>query len=95
MANNGGWRALPLSENLQTAVYGKKDGNTLYGPFILTDETTTIPAIKNGYYYFCDRYSESHDPKNDNDLLNQHSFNFTIALYDTDNNNLYYYELDT
>lgn len=92
IAGINGWRSLPLSENLQTVVYGKDDGDVHYGPFI---DDNTIPAVEHGYYYFYDRHSDSNNPKDDTDILKRYSFNFTIAIYDTDNNNLYYYELDT
>lgn len=96
ISGNSGWSMLPLTDNLQTAVYGKQDGDASYGPYIITDDSdTVIPAIEHGYYYFYDRHSESKNPKDDTDLLSRHSFNFTIALYDMDNNNLYYYEMDT
>ena len=62
-----------------------------------TDENgdTIIPDIQNGYYYFYDRHSESTEPYNDEDVLSRASFNFTLALYDSDNNVLYYVEFDT
>lgn len=96
MANNDDWRAFPLSDNLQAVVYGRVDGDTQYGPYITDDDgASIIPQIEHGYYYFYDRHSESSNPKDDTKLLNRYSMNFTIALYDTDNNELYYYELDT
>ncbi len=45
--------------------------------------------------YYSDRHSESRNEKDDAELFNRMSFNFTIAIYDTDNHVLYYYELDT
>lgn len=33
--------------------------------------------------------------KKDVDLFERSSFNFTLAIYDTDTNTLYYFELDT
>lgn len=94
MSDNSNWCAFPLSDNLQAVVYGRADGDAQYGPYI-TDDASIIPQIEHGYYYFCDRHSESNNPKDDTELLNRYSMNFTIALYDTDNNKLYYYELDT
>ena len=96
MADNGDWHTFPLSDNLQAVVYGRVDGNTQYGPYITDDEgSSIIPQIEHGYYYFYDRHSESRNPKDDTKLLTRYSMNFTIALYDEDNNKLYCYELDT
>lgn len=96
MADNSDWCAFPLSDNLQTVVYGRVDGDAQYGPYLTDDKgASIIPPIEHGYYYFYDRHSESNNPKDDTELLSRASLNFTIALYDTDNNKLYYYELDT
>lgn len=96
MSDNGDWHAFPLSNNLQAIVYGRVDGNMKYGPYITDDEgASIIPLIEHGYYYFYDRHSESNNPKDDTKLLSRSSLNFTIALYDTDNNKLFYDMLDT
>lgn len=96
MSNNSDWRAFPLSDNLQAVVYGRVDGDVQYGSYITDDEgVSIIPQIEHGYYYFYDRHSESNNPKDDTELLSRGFLNFTITLYDTDNNKLYYYELDT
>ena len=42
-----------------------------------------------------DRSSESTDNTDDSMLLSRYSFNFTIAIYDTDTDILYYFEYDT
>lgn len=94
--DNEDWSAFPLSDNLQAIVYGRVDGDAQYGPYITDDEgASIIPQIEHGHYYFYDRSSESSNPKDDTELLSRGSMNFTIALYDTDHNKLYYYELDT
>lgn len=96
MSDNGDWRAFPLSNNLQAVVYGRVDGAMQYGPYITDDKgMSIIPRIEHGYYYFYDRHSESKNPKDDKELLSRSSLNFTIALYDTDNDKLYYDKLDT
>ncbi|WP_317856253.1 hypothetical protein [Chakrabartyella piscis] len=77
------WHTLPLSNNLQTFIYQ---------PY---DSTLPIPEITNGYYYFYDRHSESETVYDDKDLLNRHSFNFTLAIYDVDCNTLYTLEYNT
>ncbi len=87
------WKKLPLSENLNLIMYGgEKDGVT-YG-YELAKEAH-MPKISNGYYMFEDRHSESKDSKNDSDLLDRHSSNFSVAIYDCDTDRLYYFEFDT
>ena len=90
------WNAMPLTENLTALVYGirKEDGSV--GPMIQSgDGTPAIPEVDNGYYYFRDRHSQSTDPADDSGVLGRASYNFTIAIYDTDSKILYYMELDT
>ena len=96
MKDNDGWKPMPLSQNMEALVYGIEVDTSSIGPY-LTDESgdTIIPDIQNGYYYFYDRHSESKDPFSDKDILNRASFNFTLALYDSDNRVLYYVEFDT
>lgn len=96
MDKGGGWSKLPLTENLQRALYGKEDDGASYGALVQTDDgDTLIPAIENGFYYFYDRHSESRNPRDSTPLFSRSSYNFTISLYDSDSGNLYYYELDT
>ena len=83
------WKAFPLSENLKTVLYG----NDTY--ISLLAEETKIPEITNGYYYFYDRHSESTDASDDTNLLSRASYNFTLAIYDSDTDRLYYVEFDT
>lgn len=35
------------------------------------------------------------DRHSDSEIFNRYSYNFTLALYDEDNNKFYYYEFDT
>ncbi|MGO1469893.1 MAG: hypothetical protein ACTHW2_07710 [Tissierella sp.] len=94
--NNEGWRSLPLTNNLNTAVYGKKSLSGSTGPFVTDDDgNSLIPIVDNGYYFFIDRQEEGKEMKDDKKLLGGFSFNFTIAIYDTDSEILYYFELDT
>lgn len=88
------WNKLPLSKSLNYIMYGKvKDGLT-YG-YELAKKEAHIPEIKNGYYMFEDRHSESKDSKDDTELLDRHSYNFSIAIYDCDTDIMYYFEYDT
>lgn len=83
------WKPLPLTENIAHLVsiiqydLQREDGNP------------EIPEIKNGYYCFVDRHSESRDRKDDSEVFDRHSYNFTVAIYDTDTDILYYMGFDT
>lgn len=83
------WYTLPLSEELKEVTEMKqcndKDCKNIY-------ERYNIPSIDNGYYYFLDRHPDS---KNNKDINNRSSYNFTLAIADLDNSIIYYYELDT
>lgn len=68
----------------------------------LTENQIDVPKVNNGYYYFCNRtpeYNEngeyvSLDDKNVHP--NEYNvLNYTFAVYDTDYNRMYFYELDT
>lgn len=85
------WKKLPLSKNLELIMYGNESGT--YG-YKLAEEAK-IPEIENGYYYFCDRHAESTDSSDDSNLFNRASFNFTLAVYDSDTDRMYYFEFDT
>ena len=83
--NNHDWKPLPLDEVAEVLAHDLKiqldDG-----------ESTLMPEVENGYYIVIDRHSE----KNENDdILGRTSYNFTMAIYDTDANILYYCEFDT
>ena len=83
--NNHDWKPLPLDEVADVLAHDLKiqldDG-----------EATLMPEVENGYYIVIDRHSK----KNENDdILGRASYNFTIAIYDTDANILYYCEFDT
>ena len=84
----GGWKALPLTENIQTVVYGVRTETSFSGPFI----DVTIPRVERGYWYFYDR---KRDTASDGQVLSAGSFNYTIAIYDSDTDRLYFCEYDT
>ena len=93
---NEAWNEFPLDDTVTALVYGLSDttDGTMYsvGPFI-TDEqgAACIPEIQNGYYYLLDRHSE----KGETEILERASFNFTLGIYDTDTDILYYCKFDT
>ena len=85
------WSEFPLDDTVQALVYGLSDGTTQIGPFLNDNKGHPIvPEIQNGYYLLIDRQNEA-----GTDILDRFSFNFTLGLYDTDTNILYFCELDT
>lgn len=90
------WRSLPFDENITALVYGVKGEGFEIGPY-LTDENgeSIVPDIQNGYYCFIDRHSESENKYDDSQVLNRSSLNFTLAIYDTDTDRLYFIKMDT
>lgn len=93
LENVSRWEPLPLSENLALIMYGgHKDG--MWHGYNLAEEAN-IPAIENGYYIFKDRHSDSGGSADDSELFNRQSFNFSLAIYDSDADIMYYFEFDT
>lgn len=93
---HGDWNVLPLTENLTALVYGVHTEETSVGPMVHDGTGTPILSkVQNGYWFFYDRHSQSTNPKDDSGVLGRASYNFTIAIYDTVNQTLYYIEFDT
>lgn len=78
------WPAFPAGEPLDT-IFLERSG---------LGEDLFFPQVEQGYYSFRDRYAEQY-PDDTRPLLQRFSYNYTAALYDTENSTLYYYELDT
>ena len=90
---NSDWKQFPLDETTQTLVYGinSADEEGQNGPFLSDEQgNALVPDIQNGYYILIDRHTET-----ELDILERFSFNFTVGLYDTDHNILYFGALDT
>ena len=86
------FKELPLSEEIQKILDVEWCDSTGCYNFY---KKNNIPKIKNGYYYFYYRHSDSTNHFDDKDLNNRSSWNFTIAIYDLDTKVIYFYELDT
>lgn len=93
IANNKSWNELPLTENLSLIMYGGERDNIEYTYNF--SEKLGIPHIENGYWFFVDRHTESIFSERDTELFERSSFNFTLVMYNTDNNTLHYFEFDT
>ena len=101
IAADPNWNPLPLSDLTTALVYGittEQDGTSMgWGPYLTDDpgEPLVSPAVENGWYRFIDRHAQSYDSADESEVLERGSFNFTLALYDADRNELYYLTLDT
>ena len=87
--------ALPILVYGVTEQTGTEEtGITVYqtGPYVTDDDNDPlIPEIRAGFYRLIDRHAQA----GETDLLGRASLNFTLALYDTDTDTLYFCEMDT
>ena len=89
------WKRFPLDETVKALVYGVSDRDSTMGPFLTDEEgNALIPEIQNGYYLLIDRQAEPGKAERA-DILRRSSFNFTLGIYDTDTDMLYFCKLDT
>lgn len=89
------WKKFPLDETVRALVYGISDDTGSVGPFLTdSDGKALVPDIRDGYYLLIDRMA---DPElaTGADILHRGSFNFTLGIYDTDTDTLYFCKLDT
>lgn len=75
-----GWSSLPLPDSAAQALH-------LCG--------AEEEMVEEGFYYLYDRHSESEDPYDSTQMHSRFSYNFTMAVYDSGDGRLYFYELDT
>jgi len=81
--DDSAWHELPLPKELKMGVFCDGEGKPLTG------------EIENGYFFFMDRHSEAENVFDPSDLDKRASWNYSFAVYDADENNLYFYALDT
>ena len=77
------WSPLPLPEELAALARLCHDENG----------GSRIPVPENGYYWFQDRQAE--DIRDYSGTMSRYSYNFALAVYDTDTGRLYFWKLDT
>ena len=73
------WQPLPLSDTAAVLAYGDEH----HMPYLTEEDqarTLLLPEIENGYYYYENRSPESA----------AYIANFTLAIYNTDTDTLYY-----
>lgn len=81
----GTWQAFPPDEAVNELLYG----NYLYDT---ETQENFVPPMEKGYYLLKDRNAQAAEKPN---IMTRGSFNFDLAVYDTDNRTLYYLVLDT
>ena len=98
--DSGNWKPLPLSDALTEIVWGVQTDDRYEFPMLTRSndyERPLFPRVENGYWFFRDRHSDAADPSDDSPVLDEsrYSYNFTVAIYDSDTYTLYYSEFDT
>ena len=87
------YNKLPLSDNLQYIMYKEEKEEENEELYHLA-KNNKIPEIKDGYYYFINRYNKRELKYDDKDIFEDLSLKFTLVLYDNKTSTLYYYEYD-
>ena len=86
------WKKLPLSEELEKVLKMEMcycDGcHNIY-------DNMELDKIEKGYYLFIDRHSDSFDKYDETEINNRSSYNFSLAIYNSDLKEMYFYEMDT
>lgn len=80
------WDALPLDTDLKLRLFGgSKEGGISFNP---CEKIDVIPQITHGYYRFIDMTKTEASGS----ILYRELMDFSLMIYDTDNQTLYYYE---
>lgn len=88
--NSSDWNPLPMDETTTALVYGLFDDSYQIGPYLNDNSGNPLfPEVANGYYRLIDRQNNAQD------ILDRPSFNFIVAVFDSDENILYYGKRDT
>lgn len=85
------WQKLPFTEDIKLIMYGDVQHGSFYER---KDSNTKFPEIENGSYMVVNRHNGGEAEQVD-DLPYMSSNNFTIAVYDSDTNKMYYFEYDS
>lgn len=89
------WKPLPFDRTSTALAYGLREGARQTGPYVTgRGGGSLFPKIEKGYYFFKDRHHDAASGGGE-DLLSRASLNFTLAVFDSAADRLYYYELDT
>ncbi len=87
-----GWNPFPLNRAAACLLYGGSIDGHYYGSYI-----DDIPLVKNGFWYFSDRQSPKtvYTEADIRAVYHRPSANFRIAVWDTEQNMLYYAAYDS
>ena len=90
--NDTRWEKFPLSETVNILLYG----NELDGVYIVDEsQNVLMPKVNVGYYLLIDRHSEASENEKQETIFDRYSLNYTVVVYDIENNFLYICEQDT
>ena len=90
--NDGRWKAFPLSKTVEMILYGIN----FNGAYIVDEsQNVLMPMVNDGYYLLIDRHSEAKDNDQEEDIFERYSLNYSVFVYDSENNFLYICEQDT
>lgn len=95
---SGEWIPLPMDETATVLAYGVTDQGEGYiinrGPYLTNGEQEPLlPEIEDGYYRLIDWQMDNGFVTAA--MLERASFNFTLGVYDSGSDTLYYCRLDT
>lgn len=83
-----GWEKLPISGVLRRAIIGN---SSLFPEF---RGSYSDSFLQKGYFFFTDLHPGAEDPSNPDNIFARESYRFILAYYSTDNQTLYYFEID-
>jgi len=87
---NSKWSKLPMDDEVSSFMYGYEEGN---GTYKYVGHSKGIPNdIKNGIYYFRDKYVENYPQKKDISILRRPAYDFIFSILDLDTGKLYILE---
>lgn len=88
------WHPLPMPTHFYATHHDVRVGDTLYGYRLMVDvdgEPARIPEIEDGHYYLRELRPTPEDAKQIEDLGGTVPREFVLAVYDAQNQTLYYY----
>lgn len=89
------WHTLPLTSELHSLLFGYtfKSSDSICS---YEGKAKSIPSnIKNGIYYFEDKYINNNPDAKNSSILHRNSYNFVFSLLDCDTGKLYTLEYDS
>lgn len=87
ISKNEYWKELPIREDINKKI---KEYADLYDDNLYSK----IPEVKNGYWFFKERTSGTEDVYAYENFFAHSASAFSIGIFDTDENSLYYYTYD-